>query len=46
MKNAPDREEVENFQREMNWNKVKQNAEAYWIKKTSTNKIQAWNGAQ
>ena len=32
MKNTPDKEEVENFQREMNGNKVKQNAEACWIK--------------
>ena len=42
----PGKEEVENFWREIYGKKVQHNGEAGWMKKTSTNKIQAWNGAQ
>jgi hypothetical protein len=45
MNNAPGREEVENIWREIYEKKVQYNGEAGWIK-TSTNKLQAWNGAQ
>ena len=43
--NAPGREEVENFWREIYGEKVQYNGEAGWIN-TSTDKTQAWNGAQ
>ena len=43
--NAPGKEEVENFRREIYGRKVQHNGEAGWVK-SSTNKLQAWNGAQ
>jgi hypothetical protein len=46
VKNAPDQEQLENFWKEIYEKKVQHNEAAYWIKKTSPSKIQAWNGAQ
>ena len=45
VKNAPDKEEVENFWREI-YGKEVQHMEKRTGLKTSTNKIQAWNGTQ
>ena len=44
MKNAPEKEEVENFWREMYGNKVKHNGEACWIKNQyQQNPSMEWN---
>jgi hypothetical protein len=44
VKNAPDKEQVENFWKEIYEKKVQHNEAACWIKKTSTNKTgMEWN---
>jgi len=45
VKNAPGKEKVENFWKEIYGKKVSHNEEACWIR-TSAKKALAWNGAQ